>query len=172
MLGRIGPGGQLAFDRGLGEHVGVGHQSIDRVDALVQVVLDLVEIAVVVVRDLRRDIALADPVDILGRDLIGPTNASHSIVDARRPACPSRLRTCSASAAGRQLAVDRRLDQLVRLRQQPAHRVDAVVQVVLDLVELAVVGVGDLRRDVALADPVHVLGRHVQRADDGVARCR
>jgi hypothetical protein len=48
--------------------------------------------------------------------------------------------------------------------------VDADVQVVLDLVEVAVVGVGDLGRDVALRDAVHVLGGHVQRLDDVVQR--
>ena len=46
--------------------------------------------------------------------------------------------------------------------------VDAGVQVVLDLVEVAVVVVGDLRRDVALADPVHIFGSHVDRPDEGV----
>ena len=35
-------------------------------------------------------------------------------------------------------------------------------------VEVAVIGVGDLRRDVALADPVHVAGGEVQRPDDGI----
>ena len=39
------------------------------------------------------------------------------------------------------------------------HGVDQHVQVVLDGVEIAVVGVGDLGRHVALADPVHVIRR-------------
>ena len=33
VLGGIGAGGELALHRGLGQHVGVGHQGVDRVDA-------------------------------------------------------------------------------------------------------------------------------------------
>jgi hypothetical protein len=51
---------------------------------------------------------------------------------------------------------------------QPPDGVDADVEVVLDVVEVALVGVGDLGRDVALGDAVHVLGRHVQGLDDRV----
>ena len=48
------------------------------------------------------------------------------------------------------------------------HGRDQRIQVVLDGVEVAVVGVGDLRRNVALADPVHIVGGDVQRPDDGI----
>jgi len=40
----------------------------------------------------------------------------------------------------------------------------------LDLVEVALVSVGDLRRDIALGDAVHVLGGDVQRLDDVIQR--
>ena len=45
-----------------------------------------------------------------------------------------------------------------------------VFRLFLICVEVAVVGVGDLRRNVALADLVHVAGRHIQRSNDGVQR--
>ena len=48
------------------------------------------------------------------------------------------------------------------------HGADQRVQVVLDGVEFAVVGVGDLRRKVALADAVHIVGGDIERRDDGV----
>ena len=48
------------------------------------------------------------------------------------------------------------------------HGADQGVQVVLDGVEFAVIGVGDLRRNVALADAVHIVGGDIQRADHGV----
>jgi hypothetical protein len=38
---------------------------------------------------------------------------------------------------------------------------DERVEVVLDGVELAMISVGDLRRNVALADAIHVVGRDV-----------
>ena len=52
VLGGVGPGRQLALDRRLGQESGVGNHGVDGVDALVQVVLDLVEVAVVGVGDL------------------------------------------------------------------------------------------------------------------------
>ena len=68
VLGGVGPGGQLAFDGGLGRACAASaDQAVEGVDALVEVVLDLVEVAVVGVGDLRRDVALGDPVDVLGR---------------------------------------------------------------------------------------------------------
>ena len=67
-----------------------------------------------------------------------------------------------------QLAVCRRLDDLVRLRQQLVHHLDRCVQVVLDFIEIALVNIGYSWRDIALTDPVHVFGRHVQRSDHGI----
>ena len=51
MLAGVRPGGQFAFHRGLRQHVRIRYQRVYRVDAGVQVVLDGVEIAVVVVGD-------------------------------------------------------------------------------------------------------------------------
>ena len=48
------------------------------------------------------------------------------------------------------------------------HRDDERVQIVLDGVELAVIRVGDLRRKIALADAIHIVGRDVERSDDRV----
>ena len=53
---------------------------------------------------------------------------------------------------------------------QTAQPIDAGVQVVLDLVKVAVVAVGDLGRDVTLRDSIHILGGHVEWADHGVQR--
>jgi hypothetical protein len=51
---------------------------------------------------------------------------------------------------------------------QAVEGLDALVEVVLDGVEIAVVVIGDLRGDVALADFVYVVGRDIQRPDNGV----
>ena len=70
--------------------------------------------------------------------------------------------------ARRQLAFEHGLRQRNAVGDQPADGVDAHVEVVLDLVEVALVSVGDLGRDIAFRDAVHVLGRHVQGLDDRV----
>ena len=64
--------------------------------------------------------------------------------------------------------VDRHALQHVVGLGETTQTVDARVEVVLQLVEVAVVGVGDLGRDVALGDAVHVLGRDVDRRHEGV----
>jgi len=63
--------------------------------------------------------------------------------------------------AGRKFALQRRLRQCHAVGHHTAEGVYAGVQVVLDFVEIAVVGVGDLGRNVSLRDPVYVLCRHV-----------
>ena len=82
MFGRIRPRRELAFHRRLREQVGIGHQRVDRVDALVQVVLDLVEVAVVIVGDLRRYVALGNPVHILGGHVQRSDDRVQGLVDA------------------------------------------------------------------------------------------
>jgi hypothetical protein len=72
----------------------------------------------------------------------------------------------------RQFAVQHRFRQLHAVGHQLADGVDADVQVVLDRVEIARVDVGDLGRNVALRDAVHVFGGHVQGLDDVVQRSR
>ena len=67
---------------------------------------------------------------------------------------------------GVQFAFHCRAETCWRLHQG-VHRVDAHVQIVLYLVEVAVVLVCDLLRDVAFGYSVHILGRHIQRTDYG-----
>ena len=99
--------------------------------------------------------------------LIGPTKASISLFtpptsSPQPPAnCFALPRVCSLPSwvAWTSVFVS---------RSKAVHHIDAGVEVVLDLVEVAVVGVGDLRRDVALGDPVHIFGRDVDRGHEGV----
>ncbi len=57
MFAGISAGGQLAFNCGLDQQVGIGHQRVHRVNAGVEIVFDLIEIAVVAVSDAGRNIA-------------------------------------------------------------------------------------------------------------------
>ena len=164
------PGWPVFLPPRLGEHFGVGHQRVDSVDTLVEVVLDFVEIAVVGIGDFGRDIALADPVDILGRDIDRADERIAEIVDPADQFAPAACELARIGPRVASLPSTAASDQFIRFGQQAAHGIDAVVQVVLDFVEIAVVGVGDLRRDVALADPVHIFGRDIDRADKRIAQ--
>ena len=53
-------------------------------------------------------------------------------------------------------------------RRDVVHGHDERIQVVLDQVEVAMVGIGDLRRDVPLRNLLHIPGGEVQRRDDRV----
>ena len=127
----------------------------------------LVEVAVVGVGDLRRDVALGDAVDVVGGHVQRADDRVEGVVDALHDLAEVAL-VLGGVGAGGELAVHGGLGQHAGVGDQRVDGVDAAVEVVLDLVEVAVVGVGDLGRDVALGDPVDVVGGHVQRADDGV----
>jgi hypothetical protein len=64
--GGIGARAVLALAGRLGQHAGVGHQRVDVVDAVVEVVLDGVKVAVILLGDLGRDGAVADLVHVVG----------------------------------------------------------------------------------------------------------
>ncbi len=154
-----------AFD----QHTGVADQRVNGVDAGVQVVLDLVEVAVVVVGDLGRNVALGDAVDVLGRNIERADDRVQRGVYALNDFAVVALMLGGVGASG-QLAFDGGLRQQTGVGDQRVNGVDAGVQVVLDLVEVAVVVVGDLGRNVALGDPVHVLGGDIKRTDERVQR--
>ena len=65
VLSGIGPDIQFACDCSLGQHVGIGNHGLHRVDAHVEVILDLIEVTVIGIGDLRRDVALGYPVHVL-----------------------------------------------------------------------------------------------------------
>ena len=166
MLRGVRAGAQLAVDRCLREHGGVGHQQVHCIDRLVQVVLDRVEVAVVGVGDLRGDVALGDAIDVVRSDVKrvddrvqGVVNALHNLAEVAQ--VPGSVR------AGGQLTVDRGLREHAGIGHQQVHRVDRLVQVVLDQVEVAAVGVGDFRGDVALRDAIDIVCSDVERGNDG-----
>ena len=257
MLGRVGARRQLAFQHVLRQSHAVGHHTAEGVYAGVQVVLDLIEIAVVGVGDLGRNVALRDPVYVLCRHVQRSDHCIEGLIHALDDLAEvalmlGRIGTGGQFAFHRSLGecirvLDQRPEalhqfnhcryQLVVLRpaasllvlrqvakislrdfldssahmQNPIHcgvgrfrdvredsRVrsldtlgvivdshplehsvrfheaaqpgDAGIQVVLDLIEIAVVGVGNLGWDVALRDAVHVFGRNVQRLNHVVQR--
>ena len=167
VLGGVGAGGEFAFDGGFYQHAGVGHQRVDGVDAGVEVVLDFVEIALVGVGDLGRDVALRDAIHVFGRNVQGPDHGVEGLVDTLDDLAVVALMLGGVGAGG-QLAFDRGFYQQAGIGHQRGDVVDAGIQVVLDFVEVALVGVGDPGRDIALRDAIHVFGRHVQRPDDRV----
>ena len=81
MLACIGTGFEPAFDRRLGQHIGISHQCIDRADSLVEIVLEGVEIAVVAVGDLWRDVALGDAIDITGSHIERANHGVQGLID-------------------------------------------------------------------------------------------
>ena len=82
MLGGIGAGGELAVNRRLGQHSGIGNEGVDGVDAGVEIVFDGVEVAVVGVGNLRRDRPLGDLIDIGGGNV---ERADHRIQGVVHP---------------------------------------------------------------------------------------
>ena len=143
---------------------GVGYQRIHGVDAGVEVVLDFVEVAVVAVGDPGRNVALGDPVHILGRHVQWPDHRIQSGIDAFDDLAVVAL-VLAGIGARAQLAFHRGFRQHGGIDDECIHGVDAGVEIVFDFVEVAVVTVRDPGRDVTLGDTVHILCRHVQWPD-------
>ena len=108
MLGGIGAGGQLAFHGSDVEHVGVGHEGVHSVHALVQVVLDLVEVTVVLVGDLGGDVALGDAIHVAGGHVEGADDGVEAVVHALHDLAVVAL-VFGGVGAGGQLAIHGRL---------------------------------------------------------------
>ena len=108
MLGGIGAGGQLAFHGGDAEQVGVGHEGVHGVHALVEVVLDLVEVAVVLVSDLGGDVALGDAVHVAGGHVQGADDGVEAVIHALHDLAVVAL-VLGGVGAGGQLAFHGRL---------------------------------------------------------------
>ncbi len=105
MLGGVGAGGQLAVHGGSGEHGGVRHQGVHGIHTLVEVVLDLVEVAVVFVGDLGGDIALGDAVHIAGGHIEGADDGIQAVIHALYD-LPVVALVLGGVGAGGQLAFD------------------------------------------------------------------
>ena len=104
-----------------------------------------------------------DPVAFADGDEDGIKNLVNSLVELS----PSSGKlVCVAS--GIEFAFIGCRHQNVSLFQQIVCHIDQDVQVVLDLVEVAIVAIGDLRGYVSLRDAVHILGRNVQGVDHRV----
>ena len=164
MLGGVGAGGQFAFHGRFGQHRRIRHQGIDGVDAVVEVVLDGIEVAVIGVADLVGNGAARDLVHIIGRHIQRADDRIQSVVDAFHDLAVVAAVFGSVGAGG-QFAFHGRFGQHRGVGHQGIDIVDAVVEVVLDGVEIAVVGIGDLGRDGAARDLLHVIGRYVERRD-------
>ena len=82
MRGHVNADCQLAFEHGLSQRYAVGDQAADGVDTDVEVVLDLVEVALIDLGDLGRDIAFGDAIHVLGGDVQGLDDVVQRQVEA------------------------------------------------------------------------------------------
>ena len=162
MLASVGARRQFAFHRRLRQSPVVGHQRVDGVDADVQVVLDFVEVAVVAVGDLRRDVALRDPVHILGGDVQRFDHRVQGLVDAFDDLAVVAL-VLGGVGAGGEFALHRRLHQHVDVLRHVLQRRGDVVDRLLHLLVVALVGLRDQFVDLAVGD----LGQNAVAFADG-----
>ena len=169
MLCRVGAGRQSAFDGRLGENASVIDHLVDGVDCTIEVVLDRVEVAVVVVGDRWRDIALGNAVDIVGGHIERSDNGIQRVVDTLDDFAEITF-VFGRVGAGCQSAFDGGLGQHVGIGDQCVDHIDAGIQVALDRIEVTLVAIGNLRRDITLGDAINIVRGDIQRLDDGIER--
>ncbi|OQA53825.1 MAG: hypothetical protein BWY45_02852 [Euryarchaeota archaeon ADurb.Bin294] len=81
MLRGISTGIQFPFNRRTREYTGVSDEIVDGINALVQVILDLVEVSVIRISDLRGDVTFRDTIHILGSDIQGADNRIKRVIN-------------------------------------------------------------------------------------------
>ena len=151
------------------QHIGISHYGIDIVYAGVQIVLNHVKVAIVAVGDLGRNVALGDPINIVGCHVERPNNGVKGVIDAfDDPAIVALVFRSVRSSC--QFAIDSSLGQHVGVSNQRIDFLNTIIQVVLNHIEVAVVAVSNLRRNIALGDPVNIVGCHVKRPNNRVQR--
>ena len=165
--GGVGPDGQFSLHRGMDQGAGVGNEGVDIINAVVEVDLDLVEVTVVLGGDLLRDIPLADPVHVGGGHVQGTDDGVQGVVEPGHD--PAEIPQVFVGVdPGGELPFRGGAGLQVGVGDQGVDVVDATVEMEFDLVEVAMVLSGDLLGNIPPGDPVHVVGGHVQRGDDGI----
>ncbi len=89
---------EFAGDGGSGEHLGFGDQIIHRDNALIQIVLELIEIPMIRVRDRFWDVPLGNPIYIFCRDIQRTDHRVQSLVDALHDPGEIPLELCGLTA--------------------------------------------------------------------------
>jgi hypothetical protein len=115
VLGGISTGGESTFHRGLGQQDRIRGQRIDRCKAGVEMSFDRVEVPVVGVGNLGRNITLADAVDIIRRHVQRTDHRIQSLVDAFDDLAEVAL-VLTGICTCRELALNRCLRQHRRIR--------------------------------------------------------
>ena len=71
-------------------------------------------------------------------------------------------------SSGLESALHRSIAEHTGICHKSIYRVNAGIQVVLYLIEVAIVVIGNLRRYVTLTDALHIFGCHIERSDYGI----
>ena len=151
MLCGVGARGQLSFYRRLGEHVGIGHQGVDVVDAVVEIILDGIEIAVVGIADLAGDDAARDLVDVIGGDVERRNHGVQHGIDAADNVGIRAAELVGLAALG-ELSFLRSMGQTRQFFLQVLQNGADVVDRLLHLLVIALIGVCDQLVDLAAGD--------------------
>ena len=163
MFGCIGAGGKFTFYSSFREHFCVDNKGINGVDTDVEVVFDLVEIAIITVGNFRWNIALGDSIDIFGCNIERSDNRVETIIDALDDIFEVALMFGGIGTGGK-FTIYSGFREHFCVDNKGINGINTNVEVVFDLVEVAVIAVGNLRRDVALGDPIDIFGGHIKRS--------
>ena len=81
MLAGIGTCCQFAFCCGFGKHTGIKNESIYRINSQVEIIFNFIEITIIAVSDLGRNITFTDPVNIFSGHVQRTDNRIEAIIN-------------------------------------------------------------------------------------------
>ena len=167
MFRGIGTGCKLSVYCSLHEHICIGDKRIQIIDGKVKIILDLVEITVVRIGNLRGQISLGYTVDIVCSNVERTDDGIKCLVDAFNDLLIIAL-MFRGIGTGCEFSVYCGLHEHIRIINECIQIIDGKVQVVLDFIKVAIIRVGNLRGQISLGNTVDIVCSNVERSDDGV----
>ncbi|PKK85127.1 MAG: hypothetical protein CVT48_06980, partial [Thermoplasmata archaeon HGW-Thermoplasmata-1] len=106
-------------------------------------------------------------INILSCHIERPDDGIQRVIDAVDDLAKVALMLTSVGTCG-QLTLHCSISQHGSIGHQRINRIYALIEVVLDGVEITVIGIANPGRDIALGNAVYIIGSNVQWADDGI----
>ena len=146
-------------------HAHLSQDVVHRIDGPVQCIFDDCVVTLVIAFDFHVQVTIGHFLQAIRGFFDRFENGVQRVIDALDDFPVAAFELVSLTA-GLQPTFNCRSGQRDTLGDQTIDGFDTTVQVVLDRVEIAIIGVGDLRRDIATGNLVDIVGSHIQRIDD------
>ena len=160
MFGCIGPSGKLSFNCSFGKNTRVGDQHVHGINALIEVVLYCIEVAIIGIGYLRRNIAFGNTIYIFRRYVEWPDYRIQAVINSLNNLAEITLMFGSVRTCG-EFAFYCRLGQNSRVYNKQTYGINTLIEIVFQLIKITIVFIGNLRRYITFGNTIYIFRRYV-----------